>query len=148
PERAKTDRSARDMPIVSRLAHRPSPAPFSTFGGPPRTRGKEFRFFCCYPLPPVYAVTYVRSLPERVRSIRFGQTILKKPNSHEKGPIMAGQEWHYSFDDDDRRGPVDTSELSRLAADGELQPDHLVWKKGMAEWVPARRVKGLKFAAA
>ncbi len=44
-------------------------------------------------------------------------------------------------------GPVTTEELKRMAAAGELQPDDLIWKAGMAEWAPAGKIKGLLGAA-
>ncbi|MCC7419296.1 MAG: DUF4339 domain-containing protein [Planctomycetaceae bacterium] len=61
---------------------------------------------------------------------------------------MATDEWRYSTGDDNEQGPVSTAELGRLAETGQLKPDDLVWKEGMAKWVPASRVKGLKFVVA
>ncbi len=40
-------------------------------------------------------------------------------------------------------GPFDAEQLRSLAASGELQPDDLVWKDGLDDWMPARKVKGL-----
>src|SRR6267154_965691 len=45
-------------------------------------------------------------------------------------------------------GPVPGEQLKQLAAAGKLQPDDLVWKEGMANWVQASRVKGLFSTAA
>ncbi len=45
-----------------------------------------------------------------------------------------------------RFGPVSGSQLKELAASGQLAPDDLVWKEGMAGWEPAKKLKGL-FAA-
>lgn len=42
-----------------------------------------------------------------------------------------------------RCGPVDTTQLRRLASNGELDVADLVWKAGMSEWLPAGRVRGL-----
>ncbi len=42
-----------------------------------------------------------------------------------------------------RFGPVSGSQLKELAASGQLAPDDLVWKDGMADWEPARKLKGL-----
>jgi hypothetical protein len=51
-------------------------------------------------------------------------------------------EWFYSIDGE-QVGPVSSSELKQLAASGEITPNDLVWREGMPEWTPARKVKGL-----
>jgi WD40 repeat protein len=51
-------------------------------------------------------------------------------------------EWHYSKNGK-RFGPVSGQQLKELAAKGELGPSDLVWKEGMAQWVPASKIKGL-----
>ena len=60
---------------------------------------------------------------------------------------MGDAQWHYSRSDDHQAGPVSAKELNRLAEANELRPDDLVWKEGMPEWVPASRLKALKFAS-
>ena len=55
------------------------------------------------------------------------------------------QEWYYSVDGD-RQGPTSAAELKKLADAGTLKPTDLVWKDGMADWAPAKSIKGL-FAA-
>jgi TM2 domain-containing membrane protein YozV len=55
------------------------------------------------------------------------------------------QEWYYSAGND-RQGPVSAAELKKLADAGTLKATDLVWKDGMADWVPAKSIKGL-FAA-
>lgn len=55
------------------------------------------------------------------------------------------QEWYYSVGGD-RQGPVAAAELKKLAETGTLKPTDLVWKDGMADWAPAKSIKGL-FAA-
>ncbi|MCS7306111.1 MAG: DUF4339 domain-containing protein [Thermoguttaceae bacterium] len=50
--------------------------------------------------------------------------------------------WYYA-QENKQFGPVSAAELKALADGGKLQPDDLVWREGMADWVPARRVKGL-----
>lgn len=40
-------------------------------------------------------------------------------------------------------GPHSSEEIKALAAEGQIAGDHLVWKNGMAEWLPASRIKGL-----
>lgn len=57
------------------------------------------------------------------------------------------QEWYYSVDGD-RQGPIGGAELKKLAETGTLKPTDLVWKDGMADWVPARSIKGLFSAGA
>lgn len=42
-----------------------------------------------------------------------------------------------------QHGPLSNSELKSLADGKRLQPTDLVWKEGMAEWVPASKIKGL-----
>ena len=46
-------------------------------------------------------------------------------------------DWFYSKDET-RLGPVTEDELKRLAADGQLKPNDLVWRDGMSDWVEAR----------
>jgi hypothetical protein len=41
------------------------------------------------------------------------------------------------------RGPIDAAGIRALAASGELQPSDLMWRSGMKDWVPARKVKGV-----
>jgi TM2 domain-containing membrane protein YozV len=57
------------------------------------------------------------------------------------------QEWYYSVDEG-RQGPVAAAELKKLADAGTLKPTDLVWKDGMADWAPAKSIKGLFAAAA
>ncbi len=51
-------------------------------------------------------------------------------------------QWHYVAAGE-AIGPVDLATLSRLAREGELGPDTLVWTQGFAEWRPVRRVRAL-----
>jgi hypothetical protein len=51
-------------------------------------------------------------------------------------------EWYYARDNK-QNGPVSAVELKRLATAGEIKPDDLVWREGMAEWSPAKNVRGL-----
>ena len=46
-----------------------------------------------------------------------------------------------------QHGPLSNSELKSLADCKRLQPTDLIWKEGMAEWVPASKIKGLFPAA-
>lgn len=54
---------------------------------------------------------------------------------------MADQ-WHYSRDGQ-QFGPVSGGELRQLVAHGGLSPTDLIWRDGLADWVPASRIKGL-----
>lgn len=53
-----------------------------------------------------------------------------------------GAEWYYS-QGGQKKGPVDSQQLRQLAKSGELHPDDLLWKDGMAEWKPAKEAKKL-----
>ena len=53
---------------------------------------------------------------------------------------MADQ-WYY-VREGRRHGPVAQEQLKQLAASGQLKPVDLVWKKGLATWMPAAEVVG------
>ena len=55
------------------------------------------------------------------------------------------QEW-YCTQNGTQQGPFSAVELKQRAASGVLQPTDLIWKTGMANWVPATSIKYL-FAA-
>jgi len=55
---------------------------------------------------------------------------------------MSATGWFYTRGSR-RFGPVSATELKQLADHGELAAEELVWREGMEQWVPARRVKGL-----
>jgi len=57
-----------------------------------------------------------------------------------------GELWHYSRGGK-QAGPISGAELKELASRGQLSPTDMVWKQGMANWVPARDLKGLFVAA-
>jgi GYF domain 2/Domain of unknown function (DUF4190) len=42
-------------------------------------------------------------------------------------------------------GPVTFHDLQRMAAQGEIGPDSLIWKSGMADWVASRQFPDLVF---
>jgi hypothetical protein len=54
---------------------------------------------------------------------------------------MADQ-WYYSRGGS-KAGPVSVTELKQLAGSGQLSPTDMVWKDGLAAWVPASSLKGL-----
>ena len=55
---------------------------------------------------------------------------------------MAVLEWYYAKNGV-QHGPVSAVELKQLADEGQLTSADLVWREGMEEWIPARKVKGL-----
>lgn len=55
---------------------------------------------------------------------------------------MAEFQWFYAREAV-QFGPVGTGQLRQLAAAGQLAPEDLVWREGMADWAPASRVRGL-----
>ena len=55
---------------------------------------------------------------------------------------MTPVDWYFARGNK-QMGPVSAVDLKRLAAAGELLPDDLVWREGLAEWTKARNVRGL-----
>lgn len=51
-------------------------------------------------------------------------------------------EWFFAKGDK-KLGPVTNKGLKELAASGRIQPDTLVWRDGLPEWIPAGRVEEL-----
>jgi len=54
---------------------------------------------------------------------------------------MASQ-WFYT-QNGQRFGPYSSADLKALAASGEVHRETLVWKEGLADWVPAQQVEGM-----
>lgn len=54
----------------------------------------------------------------------------------------AKMKWFYAREGK-RIGPVSSSELRRLAAANEIQPNDLIWRHGLKTWIRASQVKGL-----
>lgn len=50
---------------------------------------------------------------------------------------------YYVAVEDEQTGPYSMSELRRMAGDGSLTRDSLVWKEGMEEWIPAGEMENL-----
>lgn len=50
--------------------------------------------------------------------------------------------WYYSDTQRNRLGPVTGEDLAQLHENGQLAPDTLVWREGMADWRPWREVMG------
>ncbi|MGB7159400.1 MAG: DUF4339 domain-containing protein, partial [Tepidisphaeraceae bacterium] len=55
---------------------------------------------------------------------------------------MAEPHWHYS-DGKQPAGPVAQEVLRQWLASGALQPGTLVWREGLAAWMPAASVPEL-----
>jgi uncharacterized RDD family membrane protein YckC len=49
-------------------------------------------------------------------------------------------QWYYADYERNRHGPVDDRDMARLHADGQLAPDTLVWREGLAQWQPWRNL--------
>ncbi len=52
---------------------------------------------------------------------------------------MADQRWYIAVEGN-RLGPFPADQLTELAKEGKLEPETLVWRKGMSAWLPARDV--------
>jgi hypothetical protein len=52
-------------------------------------------------------------------------------------------EWFVAREGQQTLGPVTGQQLKQMAAAGQVQPHHLVWRQGMPKWVAAGQVKGL-----
>ncbi len=55
---------------------------------------------------------------------------------------MTPVDWYFARGNK-QSGPVSSADLKRLADAGEIRPDDLVWREGLAEWALARNVRGL-----
>jgi hypothetical protein len=55
---------------------------------------------------------------------------------------MSSAEWYYAHAGQ-QSGPISAADLKMLAVIGQLAPEDLVWRDGMSEWIPARKVRGL-----
>src|SRR5437763_15449548 len=50
--------------------------------------------------------------------------------------------WYY-VEAGQQAGPVDSELLAALISSGRIQPDTLVWREGMASWLPYRDVASI-----
>ena len=60
---------------------------------------------------------------------------------------MAQVHWFYSANGG-QAGPVSEVELKALAASGQLNPTDLIWRDGLADWMPASKLPGVFDVAA
>jgi len=51
-------------------------------------------------------------------------------------------QWYYA-EGKERKGPLSTEQFTQLAASGTVNPNTMVWKKGIAAWTPASQIEGL-----
>ena len=58
---------------------------------------------------------------------------------------MSNEEWYYA-EDGEQLGPTSSDEIRRLATAGKIEPDDLVWREGMDDWLPAGEIPGLLVA--
>jgi len=56
--------------------------------------------------------------------------------------MSSNKVWWYAKGDQ-RQGPFTAAELKALVASGQVAPTDMVWKEGLANWVPASSVNGL-----
>ena len=56
--------------------------------------------------------------------------------------VPMSSKWFWAHDGQ-KNGPVESTEIHALARSGRLLPTDLIWKEGLADWVEARKVKGL-----
>src|SRR5476649_1558579 len=76
-------------------------------------------------------------IPEETQVIPFDIDL-----PHSKPPMLEEKIWWYAKSDK-RFGPYSGSELKLIAAGGDLISTDLVWKEGLANWVPASSLKGM-----
>jgi hypothetical protein len=55
---------------------------------------------------------------------------------------LAEANWYWA-QGEERNGPVTSGAIARLVADGKLGAADLIWKEGMADWIPVSRVPAL-----
>ncbi len=84
---------------------------------------------------------YSRAESRGPRCARSKRLKARHPKTTSRAFLMA-TEWFYSRGGN-QVGPVSSAELRACAERGTLLPDDWIWKQGMADWVPARRINGL-----
>jgi hypothetical protein len=62
------------------------------------------------------------------------------------GAIQEMPEWFFARGGT-HQGPIAFHELQRMVTSGEIEANGLVWKRGMAAWIPAHQVPELGFAS-
>lgn len=72
----------------------------------------------------------------------MGQQYMGQHSAHTATPPPMPQ--FYLFINNQQVGPIPMQQLSQYAQSGQLTPDTLVWKEGMAQWSAARTVPELQ----
>jgi uncharacterized RDD family membrane protein YckC len=49
--------------------------------------------------------------------------------------------WYYA-ENNERRGPIEDAAFQTLVASGTIKPETLVWRDGLADWIPYRQAAG------
>jgi hypothetical protein len=80
----------------------------------------------------------VKGLFPRESSVATGSSDIRLS----PGPFDPTVEWYYGKDGN-RFGPVAWSQLRGFADTRQLLPSDLVWREGLADWVPAAKIEGL-----
>lgn len=62
-------------------------------------------------------------------------------------PTLPKTVWYFSGPGGEKCGPVTAPQLRQLAREGKITSETLLWKEGLADWVPASRIKGLEATA-
>jgi Zn-dependent protease with chaperone function len=87
-------------------------------------------------------LVWKKGMPDWTPAGQISDLFPARPEPVARPAVQPDDLWYYG-DGDQRHGPVSTEELKGLATSGQLQPDDLVWKRGMAEWSPAGQIEGL-----
>lgn len=65
------------------------------------------------------------------------------PPSADNQTATQSADWYMSAQDGTQQGPFSWSALQEHVSSGRLHRPDLVWKEGLADWVPAETVEGL-----
>lgn len=80
---------------------------------------------------------------EHVGGLFFDGRVPAAPGLTIGAYFMAGSIWTVRFASGEELKNQSTSDLRALVRAGRLTPDDLVWRKGLADWVKARKLRGL-----
>lgn len=86
----------------------------------------------------------VATATARTAAKKEASPVTEPPGSSPPGR-SAAPVWHYTVATE-QYGPVTLLELRGMVASGQLTPDDVVWKEGMADWIPLRDVPELQAA--
>ena len=63
-----------------------------------------------------------------------------KRSASSDGKQHAPDQWYY-VEDNERKGPVSIEHLRQLVVTGQITSSTMLWKKGMASWIPASQIE-------